>query len=247
MSWNKLFGNVYGEGDPNTPPTTDPKPEDKKFSQDDLNRILAEERRKHQDKLKKLEETASKYELTEKEKKELASQFEEFKKQFMTKEELAKQEAEKQATAHKTQVDELTADRNNWQSLFTSRVAKADIATAAVKHKAFSASQLELMLAPRVKVVPVMNKEGKPTGDYQAVYPMAGKDGDMIDVPVIEAVGKLRENEEFANLFLADGTPGTGLNTLNNSPGQSGSTSGPPTDPAAYRAWRQKQQKNGNL
>lgn len=246
-----IFGRIYGEGDtppppppPAPPPPPPPAPPPKMFNQEEVNKFLADDRRKTQEKLKSLEEISTKFKLTQEEKDNLAAQMETIKQDFMSKEELAKQEKERIANEYSNNVKKLSGERDQWKSLHDSKLATSEIVAAASDNKAFNAEQIKMLLLPRAKVVPAVDKAGKPTGDYKTVVPMPNKDGEMVDMPVSEAVKTMRSEPTYANLFLADGTGGLGSQTLNVS-GGSGEGDTPPTDPAGYRAWRAKKLKKG--
>lgn len=65
----------------------------------------------------------------------------------------------------------------------------------------------------------------------------------IIELPIVEAIGKLRENDEFANLFNTDSRSGLGQNNHNRNVG---GTNGQMPDFAKmtteeYAEWRKKQ------
>jgi hypothetical protein len=249
---NKLTGRIYAEGSAEgTPPNENPKPSGegkdgagKLFTQEELNKILAEDRRKHQEKLDSLKKDAEKLQGTKAEKEALQQKISEMEKNFLTKEQLAAQEQEKAKKKYETELSEAKQAADQWKNVFIKNVAEVSIAQAAVENKAFNPQQLQLLLGNQVQVRQKTDAEGRPTMEFETILAVTDKDKDgkpvVLELPVAEGVKKMRENPQFANLFLVDGTPGTGAHTINNSPVPV--TGGPPSDPAQYRAWRKQQQ-----
>lgn len=248
------LGRLYADGSDNPNPNPNPNPPppgsgetDKKFTQDDVNKFLAEDRRKHQQNLSTLQQQLDQFKGTAKEKEALQAKLEDLQKQFLTKEELAKQEAEKARSKYENELKNTTAERDQWRNLFTNTIANTAISEAAAKNKAFNPEQIKLLLRNQVQVKQKTDENGNPIMDFDVVIPTPVKDKDgqtkVLELNVNEGVQKMRENPDFANLFLVDGTPGTGTTTINNGPVSP--VAGPPSDPAAYRAWREQQKKAG--
>jgi hypothetical protein len=261
---NQLVGRVYCEGDGtgagagsgagtgagagagNPTPSGDGSGTPKLFTQDELNKFLAEDRRKHQEKLDALKKEADKLQGTKAEKEALQQKISEMEKQFLTKEQLAAQEQEKAKREYETQLSTAAAERDQWKNIFVDNLAETAIAKAAAENKAYNPTQLSLLLKNQVKVKQKTDSDGKPTMEFDVILPVSSTDKDgkpvTLELSVAEGVKKMREQKDFANLFLVEGTPGTGATTINNSPVPV--TGGPPSDPAAYRAWRATQKAN---
>jgi hypothetical protein len=224
------LGGVYGEGETPEPAKT--------FTQEDVNKFLADDRRKHQTKVAELQKEVDTFKGAAEEKTKLQAKLEELNKTFLSKEELAKAELEKKQNEFQSQLDGATKESAKYKGLFENTLLKQAISSAAVSNKAYNAEQLQLLLLPQSKVIPVTDDNGNVVG-YNAVAPVMVKDK-VVELPINEAVAKLRENPTFANLFLVDAIGGIGR-TINNTAGATGlNPNQPPSDPAAYREWRQK-------
>jgi hypothetical protein len=190
----------------------------KKFSQEDVNKIVAEEKRKTQAAQAKLvtelEAMRNKANLTASEREEIEQRLESVKSEFMTKEELLKQEKAKSEKKLKEELDTKSKEAENWRGRFTQSTITRSITDAAVASDAFSPKQIVAQLAPNTRLVDVLGEDNKPTGEFVAKVKITVKDKDSkdvtLDLPVDEAVKKMSEQDEFANLFKGKGTGGTG-------------------------------------
>lgn len=218
-SWLGL-GEFYGNGDGgNSPPPEPPKT----FTQDEVNSLLAEHKRglqKQLDDLKKAGDPAA-----------LKGKIKELSDSLLTKEQLAKQEIEEAKAKYDAELQAASQAANSWKGMFEGTVKKSAIATAANKHNAFDAEQLELLIGPQTSVVEVTDKDGKGTGQYKTVTKIE-IDGKTFELPTVDAVGKLRDANRYPNQFRVQGQSGTGSTTLNNAPPQA--PSGVPKDMASF-------------
>lgn len=217
---------------------------EKKFTQDDVNRFLAEDRRKAQQKnqelvtqLTALKEGAT---LTQKERDELQARIEQLQNEHLTKEEQAQREFTKKLTAAETTLKTAQAEVDAWRSRYTDATIEREITDAAVQHDAFSPTQIVALLRQNTRLVEELDG-GKPTGRFGAKVKFSDiKDGQPItlELTVAEAVKRMTElPERFGNLFKNKATGGVGGG---NSPGSDSSGKPPVNDPAAYREWRKK-------
>lgn len=220
--------NAYREGagtddQKPAPAAGDQKPapaagDQKPFTQEDVNRMLAEDRRKHklqQDKLfAELEAIKSKSQLTSQERQDLETRLEQLKTESMTKEELAKRNQEKLQKEYSTKIDELSKNADSWKTRYTSATITRAITDAAVSSNAFNPSQLVAQLANATRLTEVLDADGKSTGDYDVKVKVTDKDKEgksvILELPVVDAVKRLREQPEFMNLFKDTSAGGTG-------------------------------------
>jgi hypothetical protein len=228
-----ILGRIAGD---ETPPPTEITFDEKQ--QEKINALLAEQKRKYQTDLKTLQDQVGKLQGTAKDREALAGKVKELSDQLLTKEELAKQQFEESKVKFEQEVAKTASEAKQWRGLFENTLATQAIVEAASKNKAFSATQLQLLLSNQVKVAQATDEQGNPTNKFNVVMPITSKDGKVIEVPVSEGVAEMRKNPDFANLFLAEGTPGVGLTINNNTQGSM--SDAPPNDPAQYRAWRDK-------
>lgn len=221
---------------------------DKQFNQEQVNTFLAEEKRKHQAQLRKmatdLEELKKTTTLTTEQKEGLEQRIEELQTQYMTSEERARQAEEAAKKEYDEQVENLTKERNSWQVKHAALVIDTAITKAAADQKALFVEQITALLIPRTKLAEKLDDEGKSTGDYEPKVAFPDKDKDekpiILELTVPEAVKRMKELEQYGNLFEGGKTGGLG--------GTGSTTSGKPIDlvkiatedPEAYRKLREK-------
>jgi len=197
-------------------------PPPKTFTQEQLNEFLAKEKRKHQEGMK-------------------------LNNALLTKEELAKKQAEELQSKFQTEIQTEKTQREHWEKQYQNMLFQTEVSRAAAEHDAWDSEQLATLLAPKVKVAPDLDEKGKPKGGFKILAQVTTDDGKTIDLPLTEAVGRMRQDKRYANQFKVKGSPGTGL-TLNTQPaGQSGDGMPDPKDSAAYQKWFAEQRKNGNF
>jgi len=241
-------------GDPpaGDPPAGDP-PKDppagaKMFTQDDVNRFLADDRRKSQKsnektitELKKLQEASN---ISDKQKDELAARITQLQNEHLSKEEQQKRANLEAKEAFQKSLETVTQERDLWKGRHTSSTIVGALQNAAVRANAFNPDQVVALLQPGTRLVETLNSEGEPSGVLEPRVSVRIKDKDDklqdVDVPVEEAVKQLVEQpDRYGNLFKDSATGGVGGTTR---PGGAGGDKGnePPTDPAKYREWRKK-------
>lgn len=218
---------------------------EKKFSQDDVNRMLAEDRRKHQEKLTKTREELEKLKasstLTDEERQGLQARIDELQNIKVTKEEEAKKALEKERKEASERIKKIEEQSNrNWR-LYEEEVIKGSIIQAAVDERAVSSEQLLAILRPQTRLVESMDDAGKPTGVFTAKIKLVERDGEgkskELDLSVKDYVKRMKDSpDKFGNLFLSDTQPGLG--SFNR--GSSSGDSTPPKDIVEYQKWRNK-------
>jgi len=192
----------------------------KTFTQDQLNAVLAEERKKFESNSKKLhdelEAIKGKSQLSAQERSELEQRIESLKKETMTKEELAAQRNAQLEKASKAERDQLLQQRDHWEKQYKEATISRAILDAATTEKAYNPNQLVALLSFNTKLTEVLDDSGKPTGQYvpKTTIPVKDSKGKVtpMDLPVNEAIKKLKEQEEYHNLFLGSGVGGVGAN-----------------------------------
>lgn len=234
--------NPGGTGNNNKGGQDDDKPT---LSQKQLNKILAEEKRKYQAQIQKqvqeLEGLKKSKGLTEKEKDTLQSRIEELQNSLLSKEQLSEKEKKKLAEEHKRQLDGVSSDRDNWKNLFHRSTIERTIVDEAIKAEAFNPNQVVALLGNSTRLVEVTDGEGNPIpGKFIAKVRLddVDKEGKPItlDLTIPEAITRLKDRTaEFGNLFKSNLTGGLG------STGGAGKTQDidpSKMTPEQYRKWR---------
>jgi hypothetical protein len=204
--------------DPPAPPAPPAEPPATTFTQDQVNKFLAEERRKSAEKTKKaLEEldlVKSKATLTDQERKDMEGRIESLSNELLTKEELAKKEKETIAKKLETEKQQAITERDSWQRRFVDSNISTALTQAAVEGKAYNPEQIIALLKPQTRMVEELGEDGKPTGNLIPKVKLSdmGKDGKQVTLELHpkDAVKRLRESEAFVNLFNDDSNGGLG-------------------------------------
>lgn len=260
----KTWTPVYeGEGDAEAPPTAAPEaapaatpttsvggvefsPEQQKA----MNSILAAEKRQHQKLTQKALDEAQaaskKAQLTTQERKDLEQRLGQLQDEMLTKEELSKKNAERQRVTYEEKVNSLTGERDSWQKRYTESTIQRSITDAAATNNAFSPRQIVSILGSQTRLVEVLDQQGKPTGKLEPKVKFDDVDKDnnpvVLDLSPKEAVKRMKEMEEYLNLFKGEGTGGAGMRSQPG--GRKPDVRDLARDPAAYRAARKKGEFN---
>lgn len=242
----------YDDPNPNDPPPPPPPPpppgddESKKFSQKDMNALekkIKEQHRRNMEqitqRLNALEQSST---MTQEEKEKLANQLEQMRQEYMTKEELAKQNEDKVKKDYEGKIKKYESERDSWRDRFTQATIQRSLTDAAVTSEAYNPSQIVGLLAPITRLVEEVDSQGKPTGNFvPKVKWETVKDGQNISLEVVpsEALKLMKDKpEQYGNLFKSSANGGLGSN--NNSQGGSNNTRMPPKDTDAYLKWRKE-------
>jgi hypothetical protein len=227
------------------PPKEPPGKGEKMFSQTELNKFLAEERRKQQSQTQKaldeLQALKSKAELTASERHELDSRIESLQNELLTKEQLSKKEQDRIKKTYEDKVASLAAEKETWQGRYTESTIIRALTDAAAENEAFSPKQIVAILRQNTRLVDAL-EDGKPTGELtpKVRFSEAGQNGEVITLELSpkEAVKRMREQDEYLNLFKGEGSGGSGAMTRPGS--KKPNISQLAQDPAAYREARKK-------
>lgn len=246
-----------GEGESTPPPPPKKKKEAPKVNLDPatqqyVNSLLAEERRKGQSKnqelIKQLETQKNRAGTSEAEQTRLQARIDELTSEYATKEELGKRNFEKQVKTLTGERDTARKDADNWKNLFQSTKISNALIGAATQAKAYNPEQVVTILASQTRLVEVTDEDGNVIpGQWQERVKIKSKDKEgkpvTLDLPATEAVKQMAELEEYANLFISGAAGGIGGN---NSPKRGGGGGDePPSDTAAYMQWRADRKKKG--
>lgn len=234
---------------PVSPPPPPPPPPAKTFTQADVDRLMAEHRKglqtQLQDAVKQLETVRETANLTQQQKDELDARIQTLTQQHQTKEQQLAAEVEKVNKKYKSDTETLAQEGNKWKSSFNNLLVENSIILGAEKHKAASTKQMIALLGSKAKVVEEVDDKGQATGKFVVKLPMVINDAKTkqpvaLELDIVEAIGKMREDPENANLFLTDGKPGLGGNNNNAAGGGGGGGFNPSMTPAQYAEFRKK-------
>jgi len=258
MGVSKLMGNRFmGEGDESVDDSTDdaapttstptPTPEVKKvFTQEELNRFLADERRRAQKAnektIKQLQDLQKNASLTEEEKARLEERIETIKNDFLSKEEIQKKEQQKERNRQKTELEAREKEALRWKNLYEQNTVETGLLTAASSDPdVFNPQQIVTFLRPMTRLIEELDEMGQPTGRFIPKVRFPGVDKDkkevILDLSPSDVLKQMKDMpDKHGNLFKSGAIPGLGGNNAANN--RSTNPNEPPKDPAQFRKWR---------
>ncbi len=199
--------------------------ETKTFTQDAVNKFLAEEKRKADAKYKQVladkqglvDKLLADKNLSEQDRATLQTEKEALQSQLLTKEEKLKAEKAAVEANLTAKVKEIEAKAAQWETRYTESSVKRELHEASVKGDACHPEQLVALLKPMTKVEAIKDAAGNPTGDYKTVVEMEEtKDGKTQTVQYTpeQAVAAMKAlPAQYGNLFKTAAVGGVGGNS----------------------------------
>lgn len=179
----------------------------KEVMEAEIKKLETQYKEQLQNTVDELESIKGKAQLTDEERKTLNAKLQAANKQLKTAEQLAAEEKKKLEQQHTKQLTDLTEERDIWKSRYTESTINTAIVNAAVKSKAYNPRQLVAIVGPQTTLV---DKDG--TLAPMTKLNTTNDKGETVELilPVDEAIAKIADMEEYANLFQVEGSPGTG-------------------------------------
>ena len=200
--------------------------DEKKFTQEDLNRIAAQNKRTLQDQLKATEAKYSTLEtsyqellqnqnLTNDEREGLQTQLSDLQKQFRTKEQQLAFEKKQAEDAANATIDSLREASTIWEQRYTDTTIRTELQSAAVKYNAYNPDQIIVQLRGNTKLVEQVDGAGKPTGQLKPMVEMTVTNDEgapeVLQMTPDEAVAHMQKTPElWGNLFANNIREGIG-------------------------------------
>ena len=217
------FDNEGGEAAQETEVGVTIEGESQTFTQDDINKFLANDRRKHTEKYQALENSYKKLleqkDLAAGDRRNLQEELENLQKTFRTKEQQAEYEKKQIEAKYKTDLERQTEAAKTWESKYKQNMLESSLRDAASKGDAYNDDQITSILRPITKIVEVTDEAGNPTGNFKPVIDFPDVDektGEKIITGRTpeEAVQRMKELPHiYGNLFRANLNGGIGGNT----------------------------------
>lgn len=238
--------------------------EDKKFTQKDvdnfINKRFSKEKKEKETlvtQLKSLETTAN---LSKEEKEDLVTRIDDLETSMLTETEKAAKEKKDAETKHARELKKSVEEKDIWHKRYTDSTIDRALTDAAVSAGAESSSQIRLMLRGSAYLSEDKDDAGKTTGNFTPKVKFIGLDEDgkiekELDLPITEALTKIKEDGLNKNLFKHGSTGGTGAPPTGG--GGKGSDEDAEPDPAdyqgnptgfteAYHKWRETYNVDGS-
>jgi hypothetical protein len=220
-------GQPAGQPSPDQqPPAADSK---RLFTQEELNQVLAKDRRKHDAQLQKMEsmlsDLSTSKSLTEEERSSMAAQLDEVRNASLTKEQQAAKEKKALEESYQRKLKELDQRGKNWEQLYRESTIERSLADAAVKHDAFSPAQIVKQLRDITRLEEKTDANGKPTGKPIVDFPEQGENGETTVTPLTPdaAVKRMKSLPEvYGNFFKGNVVSGVGSGSGAGTPSSNG-------------------------
>jgi hypothetical protein len=209
-------------GQPAGQPNPDPTPQasgEKKFSQEDLNSYLAQDRRKHQVQLQKMEQNlsalADSKTLSDEDRARTEANLEEVRTALLTTEQRATKEKKALEEAAERRLKAKDEETRRWENLYKESLVEQSLRDAATHHEAFSSDQIVTQLRHMTRTEEKLDANGKPTGKYKPVvdFPEKAESGETTVTPLSPdaAVKKMKAMPQvYGNLFRGNVVSGIG-------------------------------------
>lgn len=242
-AWTPIFEGDDPAGD--DPAGDDPTGDSKKVDVEKLikeNEELKKSRSRYE---AELEATRKKQTISATDKERVDKLLSEERARFKSQEQLAREERERIASEASAKQQELIEDRDGWKNKYTGTIKANALTDAAVKTDVYNPRQVVILLDNWTRVVPVLD-EGKETGEYEVRVNLPSVDEKgkpiQLDLSPVEALKKMSETDEYANLFKSERKGGFG--TSGNGGGAESLTRAQMADPEIYRARRKAQKES---
>jgi hypothetical protein len=218
------------------------------LTQDELNKMMADNKRKltkqNEELVTQLKKLRDETRMSEENRADLETRIEQLQEQYMSKEELARREAEKASKRHKQEVENLTGERDSWRGRYTIATIQRSLTDAAVTGEAIRPEQIVSILGNSTHLGEVLDATGQPTGEYKTLvrFKDVNDSGERVTLELSpeDAIKRMKELPDlYGNLFKGAANSGMG------GAGSQGSETTASmkdilSDPVKYREWRKK-------
>ena len=194
---------------------------DRSFSQDDMNRFLADDRRKHGEKYKKLEgayeDMISDKNLASEERSKLQGELEDLRKTFRTKKSNEEYERKQERERFTQELTGYKESAIKWEHMYKDSAIQRSLQDSAIAAEAFNPAQIVGLLRPMTEMRPAVDTDGNeldghmaPKVDFPDINAETGQAEITLRTPQ-EAVQRMKElPEQWGNLFRANVVSGIG-------------------------------------
>ncbi len=200
--------------DSDAPPAAPPNVSDdtRQFTQKDLNRIMAEDKRKHQDRFAELEtsyqELLQNQNLTTDERDTLQTRYDDLQASGRTQAQQAEFDRKAAEKKYETELNEAVARADRWESKSKEDTVSRALVDAAAGADVFNPSHIVAMLRPDTELKDI---DGvlTPMVNFPDIDEKTGENIRTLHTP-LDAVKRMRELTRYANLFRTDKKGGLG-------------------------------------
>ena len=203
----------------------DPKPADKTFNQDDVNKMVGTRNKALQDKFVALEgnykELLEQTNLTDAARQKLQGDLEAVQAEMRTKEQQVEFERKKNAEKFESDISAANEERVRWKTLYETSTIERAIKDAASRSDGFNGDDFIAHLGPKAKVVEEVDSVGEKTGRLVPRIEWETK-SDTGEITMVlkspqDVIDLMKETPLYGNLFKSNVAKGVGEGTA---PGQ---------------------------
>ena len=187
--------------------------ETKLLPQDEVNKILAKERRKSEAKISAIQDELKKYKeggLSATERQELEEKLDKARRGLMSAEERAKEDARKRARETEEAIANAKKDAEGWKSRFTHNKVQTDLMRAASSPdvKAHNPDLLVGILKNNTSVEEELDESGRPNGNFvtKVSFETVNEEGKtvVLSLAPAEAVKRMKDDTaKYGSLFAS--------------------------------------------
>lgn len=218
------------------------------FTQEDVNKFLAEDRRKHVEKFKQLE---SSYQgilqdktLASEQRSRLQTELDDLQKSFRTKEQQMEFEKKQAASKYENELGDWKGRATKWEAMYKDQVIQTSLQDAAASGEAFNPYQIIGLLRPLTELREEIGDDGKATGrivtmiDFPDIDEKTGENIKTLRSPQ-DAVKRMKELPQlYGNLFKANVVSGVGSGSAAGASANAGKVDASKLTPEQYRKLR---------
>ncbi|MGN6136084.1 MAG: hypothetical protein ACTHK7_12180 [Aureliella sp.] len=181
----------------------------KTFTQEDVNKMLAADKRKHQAQLQKVEaqlQTLSQdTQMSQQQREALEASLEDVRKQLRTKEQQAAIDKQNLEKSYQQRLADAESRAKEWETRYTTETIGRALTDAASKGDAFNTDQVVELLRNKTKLV-----DGKPMVDLEDTHAETGE-RIVTQLTPADAIKRMRElSTIYGNLFKSNIVSGIG-------------------------------------
>ena len=225
---------------------------DRTFTQEEVNKFLASDRRKHQEKYESLEQSYQQLleneSLSKDERNKLEESLENLRAQYRTKEQQAAHDRKKLEEEYTERLAEAEKQYEVWERRYMESTISRALQDAAVSHEAYNPSQVVALLRPMTKMVEKTDEKGRGLGEFEPMIDFADVDLETGDSVMTQrtpenAVKRMQELPDlYGNLFKSGVVSDIGGNSATGglAPGANGQIDVRKLSPTQYREIREK-------
>jgi DNA repair exonuclease SbcCD ATPase subunit len=226
---------------------------EKAFNQEDVNKFLAEDRRRHTEKYKKLEQSYKNIladkNLHQEQRGKLEAELQDLQKSFRTKEQQAQYELKQEREKFTSELTGFKEAATKWETMYKDSVIQRSLQDAAVSAEAFNPTQITGLLRGNTTMRPAIDEAGVeienemvPMVDFSDIDEKTGDRITTLRTPQ-EAVQRMKELPElYGNLFRANVVSGIGAGAATGgvTSGEGGRVDVSKLTPEQYRRMRKE-------